>query len=44
MGSTAPNDVLRMMYESCILTGDVKNENGDILVHNYLNSKEKEEK
>lgn len=44
VGSTAPNDVLRMMYESCILTGDVKNENGDILVHNYLNSKEKEEK
>ena len=38
VGSTAPNDVLRIMYESCILTGDIKNENGDILVHNYLNT------
>jgi len=38
VGTTAPNDVLRTMYESCILTGDVSNKNGDILVHNYLNN------
>ena len=36
-GSSAPADVLRKMYEQCILAGDITNENGGVLVHNYLN-------
>ncbi|MAV56149.1 MAG: hypothetical protein CMI79_01240 [Candidatus Pelagibacter sp.] len=37
-GSTAPADVLRKMYEQCILAGDISNQNGGVLVHNYLNN------
>ena len=37
-GSLAPNDVLRKTYEQLHLAGDVSNKNGDILVHNYMNS------
>jgi hypothetical protein len=38
VGSTAPNDVLRKMYESAILIcGEVENHNPDILVYNYMN-------
>jgi hypothetical protein len=37
IGSTAPNDVLRKMYESTILIdADVKNHNTSNLLHNYL--------
>jgi hypothetical protein len=36
-GSSAPADVLRKMYEQCILAGDITNDNGGVLVHNYLN-------
>ena len=35
-GSLIPNDVLRQMYESVILAGDVNNTNGNVLVHNYF--------
>lgn len=35
-GSCAPNDVLRKMYEQCILTGDVSNKNANVLIHNYM--------
>lgn len=41
-GSHAPNDVLRKMYESTILTGDVNNYNKDILMHNFFSEKEKD--
>ena len=37
VGSIAPNDVLRIMYEQSILTGEVCNKNGDTLIHNFIN-------
>jgi hypothetical protein len=36
IGSNAPNDILRKIYESSILTGDVTNNNKDILLHNFM--------
>ena len=36
IGSNAPPDVLRRMYEDSILTGDVKNTNKGVLLHNFL--------
>jgi hypothetical protein len=39
VGSDVPNDVLRQMYESAILAGDVTNKSKDTLIHNYLNEK-----
>ena len=36
-GSDAPPDVLRSMYENAVLTGDVKNESKDTLLHNFYN-------
>lgn len=39
VGSEVPNDVLRQMYESAILTGDVTNKSKDTLIHNFLNEK-----
>jgi hypothetical protein len=36
VGSNAPNDVLRKIYESSMLTGDVINNNKEILLHNFL--------
>ena len=39
VGSTAPNDVLRKMYESVtFIVGDVQNHNKEMLLHNYLNN------
>ena len=38
VGSTAPNDILRKMYESSILIcGDIQNHNTDNLLYNFLN-------
>ena len=38
VGSTAPNDVLRKMYESIsLICGDIQNHNPDNLVYNYFN-------
>lgn len=38
VGSIAPNDVLRQMYENAILIGaDIQNHNPENLLHNYLN-------
>lgn len=37
-GSNAPDDVIRTMYESCVLSGDIKNDNSEMIIHNYFNS------
>lgn len=42
VGSNAPNDVLRKMYEASHLCGDIKNINSGSLVHNYLNDENDE--
>jgi hypothetical protein len=40
VGSSAPNDVLRKMYESAVLIcGEVQNHNPDNLLYNFLNDK-----
>jgi hypothetical protein len=39
VGTTAPNDVLRKMYESVVLLcGDIHNHNSENLLYNYFNS------
>ena len=35
-GTYAPNDVLREIYESAYLSGDIHNDNTEVLVHNFL--------
>ena len=39
VGSSAPNDVLRQLYEQSILSGDIENKASDVLFHNYMNNK-----
>jgi hypothetical protein len=36
IGSSAPDDVLRKIYEESYTTGDIENKNSDLLLHNYL--------
>lgn len=36
VGSAAPNDVLRKMYEDAILTGEVENVGKGVILHNFL--------
>jgi hypothetical protein len=36
VGSTAPNDVVRKMYEATMMTGDIHNNNKDVLLHNFM--------
>ena len=36
IGSNAPNDVLRQIYEQSIMAGDINNKNNNNLLHNYF--------
>lgn len=40
IGSSAPNDVLRHLYEQSVLSGDIHNLSKDTLIHNFFNEKE----
>jgi hypothetical protein len=37
-GTTAPNHVLRKLYETSILSGEINNNSSNILLHNFINS------
>ena len=37
IGSSCPQDVLRKMYENSILSGDIINNNKELIIHNMLN-------
>jgi hypothetical protein len=41
VGSEAPNDVLRHIYEQSILAGQIENKAKDVLIHNYFNEEKK---
>ena len=36
IGSNAPNDVIRKIYESSMLAGEITNSNRDMLLHNLI--------
>jgi hypothetical protein len=36
IGSNAPNDVVRKIYESSMLAGEITNNNKDMLLHNFM--------
>jgi len=35
-GTSAPDNVLRKLYEDCFLSGDIYNRNVEMLLHNYM--------
>tara|TARA_B100000902_G_scaffold297895_1_gene285065 strand:- start:494 stop:1714 length:1221 start_codon:yes stop_codon:yes gene_type:complete len=37
VGTEAPNDVIRKIYEDSIISGDIENNNDSNMVHNFLN-------
>jgi len=39
IGSEAPPDILRQIYENSILAGDLNNKSKETLIHNYMNDK-----
>ena len=41
IGSSAPEKVLRNIYETSVLSGDIYNKNSTVLIHNYINDSEK---
>lgn len=40
IGTTAPPDVMRKIYESSVLAGDIYNKSGGTLIHNYMNTED----
>jgi hypothetical protein len=36
IGTNAPNDVIRKIYESAMLTGEITNNNKDTMLHNFI--------
>ena len=36
IGSSAPNDVVRKMYESAMMAGEITNNNQEMLLHNFI--------
>ena len=36
IGSAAPEDVIRKIYEDARLSGSIYNKNPDVLIHNYM--------
>jgi len=42
VGSNAPNDVVRKIYESAMLAGEITNNNQDTMLHNFLKDKDAE--
>ena len=40
IGSHAPNDVVRKLYESAVLAGDINNSNTEMMLHNFIKDSE----
>ena len=41
VGSNAPDNILRSIYETSVLSGDVYNSNTNVLLHNFINNDKK---
>ena len=39
VGSNAPEDILRTLFENAKLSGEIENRNGEIYVNNYLDDR-----